>query len=114
MEGECWATARKNYWKAEVAPKGLYSKIHMAIMKLGLAPKIRIKEYHYKSRSFRIRDVSLELNHRIWPQRSGKNIDMPYNLEKVTPWEHAAVDPYRHTGSDLIEIIQGIDKYKGF
>jgi len=112
---KCWNTARRDYWKAEAkaAPKGMYSSVNMLRMRLGLAPRIRVEEYHFKTRRIRTRNVSLELNHRIWPQRSGKNVDLPYNLEKVTPWEHAAKDPYRHTGSRLIKIVQDVGNYTG-
>jgi hypothetical protein len=83
-------------------------------MKLGLVPKIRVREFHFKSGQVRTRNISLELNHRYWPQRGGKHIDVPYDLEKVTPWEHAAKDSYRHTGSDLLEVLQDIGQYKGY
>lgn len=113
---KCWDSARRDYWKAEAkaAPKGMYSPVNMLRMRLGLAPKIRVREFHFKTRTERVRNVSLELNHRHWPQRDGKHVDIPYNLEKVTPWEHAAKDPYRYPGSELLEILQGIGNYKGF
>ncbi|EPZ1683153.1 RHS repeat domain-containing protein, partial [Salmonella enterica subsp. enterica serovar Chester] len=113
---KCWNSARRDYWKAEAkaAPKGMYSPVNMLRMRLGLAPKIRVREFHFKTRTERVRNVSLELNHRHWPQRDGKHVDIPYNLEKVTPWEHAAKDPYRYPGSELLEILQDIGNYKGF
>ncbi|HFZ7947309.1 TPA: RHS repeat-associated core domain-containing protein, partial [Salmonella enterica subsp. enterica serovar Wangata] len=113
---KCWSSARRDYWKAEAkaAPKGMYSPVNMLRMRFGLAPKIRVKEFHFKTGTERTRNVSLELNHRYWPQRDGKHVDIPYNLEKVTPWEHAAKDPYRHPGSELLEILQDIGNYKGF
>ncbi|EBW9836775.1 RHS repeat protein, partial [Salmonella enterica subsp. enterica serovar Mikawasima] len=113
---KCWDSARRDYWKAEAkaAPKGMYSPVNMLRMRLGLAPKIRVREFHFKTRTERVRNVSLELNHRHWPQRDGKHVDIPYNLEKVTPWEHATKDPYRYPGSELLEILQGIGNYKGF
>lgn len=92
----------------------MYSPVNMLRMRLGLAPKIRVREFHFKTRTERVRNVSLELNHRHWPQRDGKHVDIPYNLEKVTPWEHAAKDPYRYPGSELLEILQDIGNYKGF
>ena len=112
---KCWSSARRSYWKSEAkaAPKGMYSSVNMSRMRLGLAPKIQVREYHFRTGKIRVRNVSLELNHRHWPQRDGKYIDIPFNLEKVTPWEHAAKDPYRHTGSDLIEILQNIGNYTG-
>ncbi|MCO6561209.1 MAG: hypothetical protein J6574_08965, partial [Gilliamella sp.] len=33
------------------------------------------------------------------------------NLAKLTPWEHEAVDPYRHTGYDVINIVKDVDKW---
>ncbi|WP_232961344.1 RHS repeat domain-containing protein [Pseudomonas putida] len=112
----CWPAARRKYWRAEAkaAPKGMYSAVNIFRMQLGLAPKIRVREFHFKTQQERTRNVSIELNHRHWPQRDGKHIDTPYNLEKVTPWEHAAKDPFRHPGSELIEIIQGLNNFKGF
>ncbi|MCE5980145.1 RHS repeat domain-containing protein, partial [Pseudomonas sp. JR33AA] len=113
---KCWPSARRDYWKAEAkaAPKGMYSSINMFRMRLGLAPRIRVRELHLKTGTERIRNVSIELNHRHWPQRDGKHIDIPYNLEKVTPWEHAIKDRYRHVGSELIEVLQDINNYRGF
>lgn len=86
----------------------------MLRMRLGLAPKIRVREFHFKTRTERVRNVSLKLNHRHWPQRDGKHVDIPYNLEKVTPREHAAKAPYRYPGCELLEILQDIGNYKGF
>ncbi|WP_192558752.1 RHS repeat-associated core domain-containing protein [Pseudomonas allokribbensis] len=113
---KCWNSARRSYWKAEAkaASKGMYSTTNMLRMRSGLAPRIRVKEFHFKTQTVRTRNVSLELNHRYWPQRTGRNVDIPYNLEKVTPWKHAENDPFRYPGSELIEIIQGIGNYKGF
>jgi len=112
---ECWPTSRRKYWKAEAkgAPRGMYSKVNMIRMRLGLAPRIRVRELHIATGKVRTRNVSLELNHRRWPQRSGKHVSVPYNLEKVTPWEHAAVDPYRHTGTRLLKVLQDIGNYTG-
>lgn len=112
---ECWNTSRRKYWKAEAkgAPRGMYSKVNMIRMRLGLAPRIRVREMHIATGKVRTRNVSLELNHRKWPQRSGKHVSVPYNLEKVTPWEHAAVDPYRHTGTHLLKVLQDIGNYTG-
>ncbi|MNO90922.1 putative deoxyribonuclease RhsC [compost metagenome] len=112
----CWPSARRKYWRAEAkaAPKGMYSSVNMFRMRLGLAPRIRVREFHFKTQEERTRNVSIELNHRHWPQRDGKHIHTPYNLEKVTPWEHAAKDPYRHPGSELIEVLQDLSNYKGF
>lgn len=70
---KCWSSARRDYWKAEVeaAPKGMYSSVNMLRMRFGLAPKIRVREFHFKNRKERVRNVSLELNHRHWPQCDG-------------------------------------------
>lgn len=38
---------------------------------------------------------------------------MPFNLEKVIPCEHAAVDNYRHTGTTLINILQNVGNFRG-
>lgn len=83
-------------------------------MRLGLAPRIRVREFHFKTQEERSRNVSIELNHRHWPQRDGKHIHTPYNLEKLTAWKHAPKDPYRHRGSELIEVLQDLSNHKGF
>ena len=56
-------------------------------MKKGLAPQ------RINPRTQRVE--SMELNHNIRPQREGGLFD----VQKVWPDEHAAVDPFRHTGN---------------
>ncbi|MFJ1492454.1 hypothetical protein [Capnocytophaga canis] len=31
------------------------------------------------------------------------------NLTIVDPWQHEAIDPYRHVGSDLDAVVKGVD-----
>ncbi|WP_256679533.1 RHS repeat domain-containing protein [Pseudomonas sp. Fl4BN1] len=113
---KCWNSVRRSYWKAEAkaASKGMYSTTNMLRMRSGLAPRARVKEFHFRMQTVRARNVSLELNHRHWPQRTGRNVDIPYNLGKVTPWKHAENVPFRYPGSKLIEIVQGVGNYKGY
>lgn len=42
----------------------------------------------------------MEIHHRSSPQRGRSPKNEQWNLEKATPWEHASMDPYRHTGYD--------------
>ena len=106
----CWGTARKDFWKneAEVNPGG-YSKANLDLMKDGKAPKIEVEVRNRKTGDIETKEVSMELHHRDIPQRDGSaGVHDPKNLDKVTPWEHEARDPYRHTGSDLLRIIKDL------
>lgn len=58
--------------------------------------------------------MSLELNHRQWPQRGGKHVDIPFNLEKVNFWEHAAKYSWRHPDSEFLEILQDVGIARDF
>jgi len=81
-------------------------------MKDGLAPKMRVEVFNYKKRKFEIKDVSMEIHHRSLPQRGGTpKANEPWNLEKATPWGHEEMDPYRHTGYQLIRIIKGANSW---
>lgn len=54
-------------------------------MKMGKAPMV---EYHNGKR------YPMELHHKV-PRRDGGS-DAYSNLLPVTPWEHAAIDSFRH------------------
>jgi len=117
---ECWSTARKNFWKnvgnEELAnPTGKYSANNIARMLNGQAPRMRITvKYRDTPRNrarnrvgnISTRDVSIELNHQYIPQRSGSTgvAHESWNLQPATPWGHESMDPFRHTGWDLVRI----------
>ncbi|WP_213881486.1 RHS repeat-associated core domain-containing protein, partial [Pseudomonas sp. dw_358] len=108
---ECWSTARKNYWKAEAkVPSQTYSPANMARMSDGKAPKMKVEVVSRITDIKSIKDVSLELHHDAIPQRiGGAGVHASSNLLSLTPWEHEAVDSFRHVGSDLVRVIRGVD-----
>lgn len=79
-----WTTVRTRYWKNEAAAAepGEYSPSDMARMEQGKAP------LHPQI------GVSKELDHII--QRNAGGTHAQDNLREVWPWEHDALDPYRH------------------
>lgn len=57
-------------------------------------------------------DLPFELYHATIPQRAeGAGVHNTANLLKVTPWQHEAIDPYRHVGYDLVQITKDIGKW---
>ncbi|WP_025667026.1 RHS repeat-associated core domain-containing protein [Aquimarina megaterium] len=84
-----WSAVRARHWKnrAKNAKSGEFTKDNLARMKKGRAPQ-RYNEETGKMES-------MELDHRP-PQRDGGLFD----FEEVWPDEHAAQDPYRHTGNN--------------
>lgn len=108
---ECWNTARKNFWKREaINPSRTYSPANLAEMAKGRAPKISVMVQNRKTLEITERVYSLELHHATIPQRiGGTGVHNTSNLDILTPWEHEAVDSFRHVGSDLIRIIKGVD-----
>lgn len=79
-----WSTVRGRYWKnvANSAVDGEFTAANLTRMRGGKPP---------------VHDeigVPMELNH-IKPRAAGGTHTLD-NLEPVWPWEHAAVDPYRH------------------
>lgn len=81
-----WSTVRQRYWKNEAHyNKYLYPDSDIELMKKGRAPLVQYKNGKY---------YSMELHHRQ-PQSKGGSHSYN-NLEKVTPWKHAEIDPSRH------------------
>ena len=80
-----WSTVRQRYWKNEayLNPDN-YTASNLARMQRGRAPLVELDGTYY----------SMELHH-IVPRHSGGS-NAYSNLIQVTPWEHAAIDPYRH------------------
>ena len=78
-----WSTVKSRYWKNEAYYNpDMYSSKNIELMKKGNAPRHNTI------------DVPKELHH-----IDGRNIDNPHNIDNlmpVWPWEHAAIDPYRH------------------
>ncbi|MBD8191058.1 RHS domain-containing protein [Pseudomonas fluorescens] len=109
----CWSTSRKKFWKEEATNNASrYSKNNLARMKDGLAPQMKVEVVNRKTGAVEERVVSMELHHRDIPQRTGgTGVHDSKNLDALTPWDHEAADPYRHTGYDLSKIITGIDKW---
>jgi RHS repeat-associated protein len=83
-KGDSWTTARRNHWitRANNAAEGEFSPENMVRMRNGKPP------LHDEL------GVPKELDH-IIPRRSGGK-HTPDNLREVWPWEHDAIDPYRH------------------
>jgi len=80
-----WSTAKSRYWKNKAnSPKSInkYSPKKIKRMKRGRAP------LHDQI------GVPKELHH-----TNGRNIPDPHNinnLQELWPWEHDAIDPFRH------------------
>ncbi|KPB28311.1 YD repeat-containing protein [Pseudomonas syringae pv. syringae] len=110
---ECWGTARSSYWKAEAkAPTQAYSPANIARMTKGQAPRMKVEVVNRKTLEISEKDVSMELHHDLIPQRTGgAGVHDKSNLLSLTPWEHEAVDQFRHVGSDLIRVIKGVDTW---
>jgi hypothetical protein len=79
-----WSKARSDYWKARArnAKEGEFSPENLERMRQGKPP------LHDEL------GVAKELHHTI-PQRNGGS-HAPSNLQEVWPWEHDAIDPFRH------------------
>lgn len=82
-----WDAVRQRFWKNEALNNGNeYTPENISRMRRGLAPQ------RINPRTGLIE--SMELDH-VPPQRDGGLFD----VRKLWPDEHAAVDPYRHTGN---------------
>ena len=108
---ECWSTARRNFWKNEAKTNAsAYSPANLLRMEMGKAARITAQVL--KGEEKIIKDVSIELHHFETPQRiGGDNVHNVSNLKNLTPWAHEAVDKFRHTGEELIQIIKGIESW---
>jgi RHS repeat-associated protein len=113
----CWSTSRKNYWKAVANAElsqttGRYSATNIQRMLSGKAPRMKIEVRIRKTGQVLTKDVSMELHHMHLPQRGGSAIaGDPWNLAKSTPWGHESMDPFRHTGYDVLKIINGTNSF---
>jgi hypothetical protein len=116
--GESWSSARSSFWKSEAVGEHLsqaqgnvakYSATNLLRMSEGKAPQM-LAEFTRKGKKV-TEAVSMELHHSIGQRFQMWFRNLKFNLMKVTPWEHAAIDPYRHTGGKLIRIIKGVDAF---
>ena len=110
---ECWSTARKKFWQQEAKDNPhLYSSNNLARMEKGKAPRMTIQVLNPKTGKISVKDVSMELHHKFLPQRGGgQAANKAWNLTKATPWGHASMDSYRHTGYKLIKVIKGTNSW---
>jgi hypothetical protein len=49
----------------------------------------------------------MELHHMLLAQRGG-NPAKNQAWNEVSPWEHEALDIYRHVGWDLVRVLRGV------
>ncbi|KZN60841.1 hypothetical protein N478_25895 [Pseudoalteromonas luteoviolacea S4060-1] len=83
-----WNTVRSRYWKNRAtASNGEFSKENIARMRQGKAPI----DFNPRIGKFESREL-----HHVTPQRAGGS-NSPLNLRELTPDQHGAVDPFRHT-----------------
>jgi hypothetical protein len=83
-----WDVVRFRYWKARAsASSGEFSRDNLARMKQGKAPL----DFNSRTGKFESREL-----HHVNPQRAGGS-NGPLNIRELTPDQHGAVDPFRHT-----------------
>jgi hypothetical protein len=85
-----WTSARTAYWK-EFGPGGK-------------APKREVR-VRFRDGTVDTITQTKELHHRV-AKRDGGTHDFA-NLMEVWPDEHALIDPHRHTGYELLEVLSG-------
>jgi hypothetical protein len=112
----CWNAARKKFWKNEaINNPQFYSKRNLKRMAKGNAPKMKIEVRPRKNNPFgktKKISVPMELHHTHLPQRGAGDIaNEQWNLTKATPWGHESMDKYRHTGYDLVKVINGTNSW---
>jgi RHS repeat-associated protein len=114
---ECWSTARKNHWKNTATeemskPVSIYSPRNLARMAGGQPPNITAKIRNLKTGKVSVKDLPYELHHTDVPQRVvGDGVHSSSNLTEVDRWQHADVDKFRHAGSELLEVIKGVNSW---
>ena len=116
---KCWKKAREDYWKKEAQDNPFieggpnrYSRANLDRMAEGKAPRMTIEVINRRTGLPEIKDVSMELHHTLLPQRgAGQIANESWNLSIATPWGHESMDPFRHTGYDLVRIISGTNSW---
>jgi RHS repeat-associated protein len=101
-----WTTVRSRYWqnRAASAQPEEFSAQNLDLMKNGDAPQARVLVRDLASNREYIRIESKELHHIGGRRIPGANSSG--NLRELWPWEHAQVDPRRHIGYELLQILQ--------
>ncbi|MCD0476268.1 DUF6531 domain-containing protein [Flavobacterium sp. EDS] len=105
-----WTKARKKYWSDELeANPGRFSERNKQRIREGNSPQIKvIVEDKLGNRSTKY--VSMELEHTHLKQRGGSlKAHESWNLTEANPWGHASMDKYRHVGTKLIKILEGLN-----
>jgi len=97
------------YWinRALAAGAGEFSTRNLTRMRLGLAPQRKVLLQHRKTGKLKTRWESIELHH----NRGGRGIpgrDSPFDLREVTPSQHEGIDQFRHTGYDVLNVLEGL------
>jgi len=82
-----WDVARSRHWKNRASSSGEFSPENLARMRQGKAPL----DFNSRTGKFESREL-----HHVTPQRAGGS-NSPLNLRELTPDQHGAVDPFRHT-----------------
>ena len=83
-----WDVVRSRYWKNRAAlSKDEFSQENLFRMKQGKPPL----DFNPRTGKFEAREL-----HHVIPQRAG-GANNPLNLRELTPDQHGAVDPFRHT-----------------
>ncbi|MBK8287033.1 MAG: hypothetical protein IPK97_20405 [Ahniella sp.] len=92
-----WGTVQSRYWKNRAhasATTGEFSLENLRRMQRGSAPQ----DYNPRNDQFESREL-----HHVIPQRADGPSN-PLNLRELTPDQHGAVDPYRHS----VPTVRGI------
>ena len=84
-----WSAARRAYWAARGLAGPPQARIRVRVRGTGVVEE---------------RVVPKELHH--IDGRGGSDPHGVSNLMEAWPWEHEAVDQYRHTGYDLLEVLE--------
>ena len=85
-----WDVVRSRYWKNRYTASkssGEFSPANMSRMERGAAPTDAYGK-------------SMELHHHIPQRKGGADINNPINLREVTREQHAAIDEFRHLGTN--------------
>jgi hypothetical protein len=99
-------TIQGRYWmnRAALAAPGEFSKRQLAKMQAGFAPQVKVLIKNRQTGLTEIRTISKELHHDAG-RRGNPGFDEPIHLREVWPWEHELIDEFRHTGYDIVKIL---------
>ncbi len=83
-----WKTVRERYWKNRaMSSPDEFSRGNLKRLRQGKPPL----DFNPRTKKFEAREL-----HHVTPQRAN-GANNPLNLRELTPDQHGAVDPYRHT-----------------